>query len=128
MSQTLDEILTALETQGSIFGITGISQHRLTDLFVLYANHNQRVFTVKADGTVDVDPTFTVGQAADEFWKWITTHTNLMQLAVEQAKRDEREAVAKLVEDQGKQWGLLRSVKMTTYSKAAKDLADLIRK
>lgn len=128
MSETLNSILVALEAQGQVFGVTGIAQPTLVNLFVLYANNNQHVFTVKADGSVDVDPKYTVGQAADEFWKWMNTSTNLIQLAVDQAKRDEREAVAKLVENQGKQWGLLRSVKMTTYSKAAQDLANLIRK
>jgi glyceraldehyde-3-phosphate dehydrogenase/erythrose-4-phosphate dehydrogenase len=128
MSDTLEDVLKAIEEQSSIFGIKGISRTPMTELFRLHAVGNQHVFTVKADGTVDVNPQFTVGQAADEFWKWMSSQTNLVQLAIEQAKREERESIAQQVESQGRQWGIMRSMQMTNYADAAQELADLIRK
>ena len=124
----LDEVLKTMDDHTHVLAGSGFSKPRLNTLFTLYAANNQHVFSIGADGKVTVDPQYTTGQAVDQFWNWLTNHTNLVQLAVDQAKADEREAIAKLVEDQGKQWGIMRSMRATNYASAAKDLANLIRK
>jgi hypothetical protein len=101
------------------------------NIFTLSAAGNQHIFTISADGSIQVSPQFTIEQAAKEFWKWIES-SNLIQIAVqnavEHAKREERASIVEQIEKQGKQWGITRSMKMTNYSDAAEDLVDLIRK
>ena len=127
MSDLLDEIITTIETPTG-FGIRGtFFPTNIVNLFTLCSVGNQHVFTIKSDGSVEISPNFTTEQAAKEFWQWVVTY-NPVQSAIEQAKREERTAIVKQIEDQAKQWGIMRSMKMTNYSDAAEDLADLIRK
>ena len=107
-------------------GVIG-SQLIMADIFTLYTQ-NIHVFTIKADGTVEINPKFTAGQAVDEFYDWMIKHTNVVQVAIAQAKDEMRADIVKQIENQGKQWGIGRSMKLTNYSNAAQNLADLIRK
>lgn len=91
-------------------------------------NNGQEIVAIHKDGTVSINPAYTASQAADEFWKRISSQANVVQVAVEAAKRNEREVCAKQVENQGKVWGVMRSLKMTYHAEAAQKLADLLRK
>jgi hypothetical protein len=103
MSTALDKVLQELDDPGiTAIGSTGISTITFivpTVLFSLRDINGQDVFEIKPDGSVYVNPKFTGQQAADEFWKWIATGTNVVQMAVDAARREERDACAKQLED-----------------------------
>jgi hypothetical protein len=96
---------------------------KLTHLFVLSDSNGQIIFSVKADGTVEINPKYSAQQAANEFWKWIVNY-NLVQPAVEQAKNDERNSIINKIEEQKAQWNGMRPM----ATAAAQELIDLIRK
>lgn len=127
MSDVLANVLADLDP-GVTFTNVGIQYVVPEKIFILIDAGGQEVFVIKKDGTVEVNPNFTTDQATSEFWKWISTQPSILQMAVAAAKKEEREACVQEIEKQGKLWGILRSMKMTNYSNAAKDLANLLRK
>lgn len=132
MSDVLEDVLTKLNKDivgtnitGQQLGFSGVFP---SVLFALYGANNQPILEVKVDGSVILGPGVAKDQASDEFFKWLQNSTNLIQVAVGAARQAERTAMAKMAEDMGSQWGILRSLKMTHWSQAAQNIADAIRK
>lgn len=128
MSVFLDEILNKIEAKVGIYGKAINPTTLISRILTLTNDKQQEIISVLLNGTVQVNPTYTTGQAVDEFWKYIASNPNYLQLAVEQAKKEERQKCAQEVENQGKQWGIMRSMKMTHFAETAQKLADLLRK
>lgn len=127
MSNPVDEALGSLDNTSTCGGVTFINP---SIVFSLSDSQNNEVLRINADGTFSIGAAYQnqIDKAGQEFVNWLNTYCGGMQMAVADAERRVKEECINKIEAQARQWGVMRSLKMTYSAQAAYELADLLRK
>lgn len=118
MNQNEDEVLGIAST----FGVSP-----RYELFRLHGCDNKWLMTIKHDGTLEYNKSIPMDELASKFWEAMAASFNLVENGIANAKLINREEAANVADALANQWGMLRSLKMTHYTEAARKIAEAIR-